>query len=540
MSEIHITRAVDKNTKESVSIESVESGLQDNIVCACCGAKLIANKGKKRAWYFSHYFDEACILAYETQLHLTAKEYFAKVGKIPLPLDIGWVTPDACSELNISGVQVEVYMDGRRPDLVVEVGSEQYWVEIANKHKCEADKIWDCRTNGKNVIEIDVSDCGQLDQFDSLDKCLIRLQSLNPCNDYLDVIASNTATKHETVRKQFEALRRSQKQLQKEEKQQEKAVKTLEERIEDQQKKYEERLEKMRFRESAQDEILAELERAIGTHETLLHEVKMRKENLENEMDEKVDLRLAELDELNEMALAVLKRTLGEEWLQEKELRRERFEQELADDFRRRFQNELDEMESRKQAHEKLTSELRALEHEKSFLRDEVDALVVNKKLVQEQQAKQIEAQLCPLIAQRNALFDEVTRLTSMVEEKLVEHDLIDTYGNNIEEVKEFCLARTDYRQTLHQRVQEFKAIERQCNALRAEYEEKCVQLDVIIKLANEYVAAFKNGFDVLQKKELLALLPPKLVSRIQTRLIMLSRNAQEELDDYERLKSNV
>ncbi|MDE1311372.1 competence protein CoiA family protein [Vibrio aestuarianus] len=163
MSEIHITRAVDKNTKASVSIESVESGLQDNIVCACCGAKLIANKGKKRAWYFSHYFDEVCILAYETQLHLTAKEYFAKVGKIPLPLDIGWVTPDACSELNISGVQVEVYMDGRRPDLVVEVGSEQYWVEIANKHKCEADKIWDCRTNGKNVIEIDVSDCGQLD-----------------------------------------------------------------------------------------------------------------------------------------------------------------------------------------------------------------------------------------------------------------------------------------------------------------------------------------------------------------------------------------
>ncbi|WP_434999594.1 competence protein CoiA family protein [Vibrio scophthalmi] len=540
MSKIHITRAVHKDTKASVSIESVESGLQDNIVCACCGAKLIANKGKKRAWYFSHYFDEACILAYETQLHLTAKEYFAKVGKIPLPLDTGWVAPDACSELNISGVQVEVYMDGRRPDLVVEVGSEQYWVEIANKHKCDADKIWDCRSNDKNVIEIDVSDCGQLDQFDSLDNCLIRLQSLNPCNDYLDVIASNTATKHETVRKQFEALMRSQKQLKKEESQQEKATKVLEERIEDQQKKYDDRLEKMRFRESAQDEILAELERAIGAHETLLHEVKMRKENLENEMDEKVDLRLAELDELNEVELAVLKRKLDEEWQQEKELQRERFEQELADDFQRRFQIELDAMEVRKQAHEKLANELRALEHEKSFLRDEVDSLVVNKELIQEQQAKQIEAQLAPLIAQRNALFDEVARLTSMVEEKLVEHDLIDTYGNNIEEVKEFCLARTDYRQTLHQRVQEFKAIERQCNTLRAEYEEKYVQLDVIIKLANEYVAAFKNGFDVLQKKELLALLPPKLVSRIQTRLIMLSRNAQEELDDYERLKSNV
>ncbi|MGY3569341.1 competence protein CoiA family protein [Vibrio paucivorans] len=72
MSAIHITRAVYEATKEPVSIEDVSSGLQDNVVCACCGAKLVANKGKKRAWYFSHYFDEACALAYETQLHLTA------------------------------------------------------------------------------------------------------------------------------------------------------------------------------------------------------------------------------------------------------------------------------------------------------------------------------------------------------------------------------------------------------------------------------------------------------------------------------------
>ena len=259
MSQIHITRAVHKETKQTISVEDVQSGLQENVVCACCGGKLVANKGKKKAWYFSHYFDEVCAFAYETQLHLTAKEYFAKVGCIPMPIDAGWVGSDLCAELNVSSVKVEVYMDGRRPDLIVEIGSEQYWIEIANKHKCETDKIWECRANSRNVIEIDVSNSGHLDQFDSLEHCLIRIQSINPCNDYLDEIARSTANKHEKVRKQFEAMMRSKKSLAVEKDKQEKTEKTLEQRREAQQKNYEDKLEGMKARESAQDEILAEL-----------------------------------------------------------------------------------------------------------------------------------------------------------------------------------------------------------------------------------------------------------------------------------------
>ncbi|HAS6166000.1 TPA: hypothetical protein RQK21_001978 [Vibrio vulnificus] len=533
MSEIHITRAVYKDTNEMVSIDVVESGLQDNVVCACCGAKLIANKGKKKAWHFSHYVDESCALAYETQLHLTAKEYFTRVGVIPVPMDAGWVTPDCCSELKISGVQVEVYMDGRRPDLVVEVGSEQYWIEIANKHRCGGDKIWECRANNKNVIEIDVSDCGHLDQFDSLDNCVIKFQSINICNDYLDEIASRTASKHESVRRQFEALMRSQKQLEKESDEQKKDEKTLEERVKAQQQKYEERLEKMRVRESAQDEILAELEQAVGA-------IEARKLNLENEINELIQNKLVQLDEQNTIKLRDLQRELESDWQRELVNRRDKLEHTLADEFQRRFQEQLDVMNRRQVEHQKLCNELKVFEHDKDFLNDEIESLLARKQQIQDQQAKQIEEELKPLAEQRDTLYKEVDQLTSIVKEKLVELDLVDTYGNNIEEVKEFCLAHTDYRQTLHLREQEFKAIERQCNVLRAEYEEKSVQLDVIIKLANEYVAAFKNSFDVLQKKELLALLPPKLVSRIQTRLIMLSRNAQEELDDYERLKSNM
>lgn len=534
MSEIHITRAVYQDTKESVSIEDVDSGLQANVVCACCGAKLIANKGQKKAWHFSHYFDEACALAYETQLHLTAKEYFASVGKIPISLEAGWVTPDACAELKVSDVKIEVYMDGRRPDLVATVGSEQYWVEIANKHKCDGDKIWHCRSNNKNVIEIDVSECGHLDKFDSLKHCLVRTQSLNVCNDYLDDIASHTATKHEMVRRQFEALIRSQKQLEDKESKQEIAKKTLEERIEAHQKKYEDRLEKMKLRESSQDEILAELERAIESHETLLDLVKSRHAQIECEIEEKVALRLKQLEEQNQAVLLLLKGELQREWNLELRKKREEFEQQLADEFNRRFQSEIVAMGERQRAHQKLAQELKVLEHEKFFLCDEIESLGLRKKAVLEQQGHELRESLAPLLEQRNILTDEITELTKQVKEKLIDADLVDTYANNLVEVRDFCLARSDYRQTINQRMNELKSIERQCKDLAFNYEKKFERLDVIVKLSNEFVKAFKTTFDLLQKKALLSELPEVLIKRVNKHTIMLSRNAQEELDDLE------
>lgn len=537
MSEIHITRAVYQDTKESVSIEDVDRGLQANVVCACCGAKLVANKGQKKAWHFSHYFDEACVLAYETQLHLTAKEYFAKAGKIPIPLETGWITPDACAELQVSDVKIEVYMDGRRPDLVATVGSEQYWIEIANKHKCDDDKVWYCRSRDKNVIEIDVSECGYLDQFDSLEHCLVRTQSLNTCNDYLDEIAKSTAHKHEKVRKQIEVLKRSEKKLEEQEIKQEKVEKTLEERIEAHQKKHEDRLEKMKLRKDAQDEILAELEKAIASHQTLLDSAQARHAQIEYEIEEKVTSRLKQLEEQNQAVLLQLKGELQREWNLELRKKREEFEQQLAGEFNRRFQSEILAMEERQRTHEKLAQELKVLEHEKFFLCDEVESLGLRKKEALEQQGHELRESFAPLLEQRNILTDEVTELTKQVKEKLIEADLVDTYANNLIEVRDFCLARSDYRQTINQRMNKLKSIDRKCKELEFDYEQKFERLDVMVKLSNEFAKAFKSTFDLLQKKELLSELPEVLVNRVNKHSIMLSRNAQEELDDLERME---
>ncbi|SON48978.1 hypothetical protein [Vibrio tapetis] len=447
------------------------------------------------------------------------------------------MTPDACAELKVSDVKIEVYMDGRRPDLVATVGSEQYWVEIANKHKCDGDKIWHCRSNNKNVIEIDVSECGHLDKFNSLKHCLVRTQSLNVCNDYLDDIASHTTKKHETVRKQFEALMRSQKLLEEKESKQENAKKTLEERIEEHQKKYEDRLEKMKVRESSQDEILAELEKAIESHKTLLDSAKSRHAQIESEIVGKVESRLKQLDEENQLVIAQLREKSETEWKQELESRHVELEKELADEFNRRFQREIVVMEERQRAHEKLAQEFKVLQREKFLLCDEIESLGLRKKAVLEQQRHELRESFAPLIEQRNILTDEVTELTKQVKEKLIEADLVDTYANNLIEVRDFCLARTDYRQTINKRMNELKSIERQSRELALNYEQKFERLDVMVKISNEFVKAFKTTFDLLQKKDLLSELPEALVKRINKHSLMLSRNAQEELDDLERME---
>jgi len=541
MSQIHITRAVHKATKKTISVNNVQSGLQDNIVCACCGGKLVANKGKKNAWSFSHHSDKVCTLAYETQLHLTAKEYFAREGWIPMPLNAGWVSSDLCSELNISSVKVEVYMDGRRPDLIVEIGTEQYWIEIANKHKCEADKIWECRANSRNVIEIDVSNAGHLDKFDSLQHCLVRIQSINHCNDYLDEIARSSAIKHEKVRKQFENITRSQQQLEVEKDKQEKAEKTLEQRREIQKKKHEEKLEHMKLLVSAQDEILAELKHAIEAHQLLFNKMSYRKENLESEISEQVSARLKELNLHNAAALEVLKGQLISEWQQEiiqervqlkQELIQER--EQLEQELERQFQLKVNLMEELQQKYDQTLLDLKKSYYEKDSLVNEIKNLSLKKNLFIDDQAKLFKEKLEPLIQKNRDLEKENDHLEKIQMHKFEEIGLIDTYAKNMKEVSDFCLARSDYRSTLSQRAKKLEMIENKYQNLSDIYDEKYERLDVIIKLMNVFDDFIRNSLVVIDKEKFIDLFPEKLVKRLKSRPIIRSKTAKEELDDYD------
>ena len=81
--------------------ESVERGLACGCVCPACGEPLVANHGTEiKQPYFSHESGRSCEAAYQTALHLLAKEVLATEKKIMLP------------PLSVS-VQLELVRDAR-------------------------------------------------------------------------------------------------------------------------------------------------------------------------------------------------------------------------------------------------------------------------------------------------------------------------------------------------------------------------------------------------------------------------------------------
>lgn len=69
-----LTYAIDSNNR-LVHIDEVSTGLQCGCICPACKEPLVAkNNGKFRVHHFAHQFESECTGAYETMLHLLAKE----------------------------------------------------------------------------------------------------------------------------------------------------------------------------------------------------------------------------------------------------------------------------------------------------------------------------------------------------------------------------------------------------------------------------------------------------------------------------------
>jgi len=149
-----------------MTADVVERGLACRCMCPDCGERLIANHGTGiKQPYFSHESGAECEAAYETALHLLAKEVLAEERRILLPplkvtvdqqvlaaarrnlqlLKSRMVpVPDDVQELAISETQVvpaghyqrfdkvhvEVFLEAVVPDVVMQVGDRTLLVEM--------------------------------------------------------------------------------------------------------------------------------------------------------------------------------------------------------------------------------------------------------------------------------------------------------------------------------------------------------------------------------------------------------------------------
>ncbi|PSB85499.1 competence protein CoiA family protein [Photobacterium damselae] len=526
MTNIHITRAINKHSKDIVCIEDVPSGLQDDIVCACCGVKLIANKGQIKRWHFSHYAGTDCEGAYETQLHLTAKEFFSRHEEIPHPVELGWIPTEECEIVKITpnSVRIETYEDNRVPDLIVDIGSERYWIEIANKHKCDASKIIESRNVGRNIIEIDVSHLSDLDTFDSTMGCLFKVLSLSPFNDLYESIAESAKRKHKMARESSQALRRAEKSLN---------VKKI--KIEDKERKllerelsYEKESEKRRLNIDKQHQIINELKKSIV-------ELNKRKEFLEKENEVSKEKLRNEIIIIKQNAIDLMRKDLEEE---KKRLCKEYIDNILVDNGV--IYSEALEQLNQERANAECYLENKRLEYQKnlgeiSTLNDKYNKLQLD--------VKESEALKDKVLEDTNALVIEKTKKTDQLNNILESLELLNEYGDKIEQIREYHKAKPEVRNIALQIKNErehFKEEKRKIidsisleqNIILNKIEVEKSNLNDLIRAVNSYCIQLRS----LPKEHINEILKLKLPDVITKRLTKHNafwpRNAEHVITD--------
>jgi len=158
-------------------VSDVVSGLACGCVCPYCNAKLQANKGTsgKRVHHFSH--DpasnvEECKTAFETSIHLMAKQILEQQKNVIFPLLelTMWMHDDENSEhsetievspkenRSFKHVELEKRLGDIRPDIIAYTSSKlPILIEIAVTHFSDSEKKEKIRKMGLHAIEIDLS-----------------------------------------------------------------------------------------------------------------------------------------------------------------------------------------------------------------------------------------------------------------------------------------------------------------------------------------------------------------------------------------------
>jgi hypothetical protein len=116
-----------------VGVDQVESGLACGCVCPGCHKPLVAAKGEINQHHFRHYSEDssACGGGQETALHRLAKTMVAEAAAISIPGGIR----------DIVSADLEPWMDGIRPDVLLHTPEGDIAVEIAVNHWTEKEKV---------------------------------------------------------------------------------------------------------------------------------------------------------------------------------------------------------------------------------------------------------------------------------------------------------------------------------------------------------------------------------------------------------------
>jgi len=157
-----------------VGVEEVSSGLACDCICPRCFGRLQARKGDKNTHHFSHdpsADERECLNAFETSIHLMAKQILLEEKLIRLPsLELKESGNDLSGKTHVESelvcekvsqlferVDVEKKLSDFRPDVTGFVGDLPVVIEIAVTHFVDPEKRKKIQKGDYRAIEIDLS-----------------------------------------------------------------------------------------------------------------------------------------------------------------------------------------------------------------------------------------------------------------------------------------------------------------------------------------------------------------------------------------------
>lgn len=143
-------------------VADVLSGLACGCTCPGCGTPLVARKGTVKLHHFAHHADRACAGAWESTLHILAKEVIAAARGISLPEAVavhGHLVEHVSAAMTFAydAADAEVRMGAITPDIVLYGAGRQLLVEVHVTHPAENAKLEELRLRELPAIEIDLS-----------------------------------------------------------------------------------------------------------------------------------------------------------------------------------------------------------------------------------------------------------------------------------------------------------------------------------------------------------------------------------------------
>lgn len=142
-----------------VHVDDVAKGMKCGCHCPHCDAPLYAkNAGRIREHHYAHAHGHECEGAYESSLHLLAKEVLQETGRIMLPASQSGRFPSGL--VSIHNIQVEKWDEKYhiKPDVegIMDNG-ERLLIEFLVSHKVDGKKRQTIVDNHLKCIEIDIN-----------------------------------------------------------------------------------------------------------------------------------------------------------------------------------------------------------------------------------------------------------------------------------------------------------------------------------------------------------------------------------------------